>query len=203
MLTPCPQCSPGQPSFPGPVSSPVLSALSRLLARRTWGTVGAAAPPASGPGPTWGLGAWGAPLFSCVTEEVPLSRARAWGGGGGGGCGTEGLGEALGSILPMRKAGGQTRQDRPLSLLWPLAIGKKRGSKGRQGRLPSILYVTSPSLATAPRGPPSCYRRGNQGGNAFKDAQLNRPQELGAQALPSEAPSSGLTGHQPRGRVTN
>lgn len=55
-----------------------------------------------------GPGARGAPLSSCSTEAVALSRERAWGCGGGG-CGPEGLvGGVLASILPERKAKGQT-----------------------------------------------------------------------------------------------
>lgn len=47
----------------------------------------------SRPGPTWGPGARGVPLFSCSTEVVALSRERAWGCcGSGGDRGPEGLG---------------------------------------------------------------------------------------------------------------
>lgn len=164
----CLPCPPGQPwpgprtaGPPGPVPLPVPSTLSWLLERGAWGTAGAAVSPTSDPGPTWGPGAWGAPLFSCSTEAVALSRERAWGCGGGGGCGL--AGGVLESIL-VRKAAGQTHQHQPSQPARPLVFGKERGLQSETGwRLPSILYVISFNLTTAPAISSPCYRRGNRG----------------------------------------
>lgn len=96
---------------PGPRPLPVLSILSRLLAREAWGMAGAAGSLASDPGPTWGPGAGGAPLSSCSTEVVALSRERACGCGGSGGWAPEGLrGGALEAILMREKPGDQTHE---------------------------------------------------------------------------------------------
>lgn len=144
---------------PGPVPLPVPSTLSRLLARGAWGTAGAAVSPTSDPGPTWGPGARGAPLFSCSTEAVALSRERAWGCGGGGGCGL--AGGVLESIL-VRKAAGQTHQHQPSQPARPLVFGKQRGLQSEtEWGLPSILYVISFNLTTAPAISSPCYTRGN------------------------------------------
>lgn len=138
--------------LPRPEPSPVvLSALSRLLARRVGGATGAPASPISGPGPTWGPEALGTPLFSCVTEEVPLSRERAWGGAGGAGgdgCGREGLGGgALASILRGEKLWVRHTRTAQLGPQRPPLRERKETARERLGAAQHLCVVSQPHQA--------------------------------------------------------